>query len=80
MNNWLQNKGGFTNLPISYIIFKNTTPLTMYHSEFIIYNARLITDTFKAYRRKVSNILTPLVLGTSAFEWGGKETSQGKGR
>ena len=80
MNNWLQNKGGFTNLPISYIIFKNTTSLTMYHSEFIIYNARLITATFEADRRKVSNILTPFVIGTSAFEWVSKDTSQGKGR
>ena len=29
VRNWLKNKRGVTNTPISYAILKNTTPLTM---------------------------------------------------
>ena len=65
--NWLQTKRVVTNLPLSYVIFKDTTPLTMDHSEFIIYNASLDTAVFKYYRREVINLLTALILVTGTF-------------
>ena len=80
MRNWLQTKIGVTNLPLFYFICKDTTPLTMDHSEFIIYNASLTASVFKADSRKVKNILTPLVLYTDAFEWVGRKFSQSKGK
>ena len=49
-------------------------------SKLIIYNATLNTAVFKAGRRKVANILTPIVLDTDAFEWGGSNFNQSKGR
>ena len=55
-------------------------PLTIDHSELIIYNTSLITDIFKADSRKVENILTPFVLDNYAFEWGGRKFDQGKGK
>ena len=36
VRNWLKTKRVVTNLPISYVIFKDTTPITMDHSDLII--------------------------------------------
>ena len=68
MSNWIETKIGVTNLPLSYIMRKDTTPITMYHSELIIYNASFTTAIFKADSRNVTNILTPLIMDTYAFE------------
>ena len=78
--NRLKTKIKVTNLPISYVIHKYTTPLTMDHSGLIIYNASFNTGIFKAEIRKVANILTHIVLDTDAFEWGGRKFTQSKGR
>mmetsp|Transcript_15996 Transcript_15996/g.23840 ORF Transcript_15996/g.23840 Transcript_15996/m.23840 type:complete len:787 (+) Transcript_15996:5053-7413(+) len=78
--NWLQTKRGVTDLPLSYIIRKVTPPARMDHSQLIIYNASLTTAVFKADSKKVANLLTPLVLDTDAFEWGGRRFTLGKGR
>ena len=78
--NWLQTKIGFTNLPLFYDIHKDTTPLTMYHSELIIYNSSLTTSILKYDSRKVANILIPLFMDTDAFEWVGIKLTQHKGR
>ena len=39
VRNLLKSKIGVTKVPLSYGILKDTTPLTMYHLKFIIYNA-----------------------------------------
>ena len=78
MNNWLQNKILVTNAPLSYVIYKDNTPLTMDQSELIIYNSSLTTSVFKDDTRKVENILTHLVMDTDAFEWGGRKFTQSK--
>ena len=70
--NWLQAKIGFTNLPLSYVISKDTNPLTMDHSELIIYNDSLTTAVLKSDKRKVANMLTRIVLDNDAFIWGGR--------
>ena len=80
VSNWLQTKRGVTDLPLSYIIRKETAPANMDHSQLIVYNASLDTAVFKADSRKVATLLTPLVLDTDAFEWGGRKFTQGKGR
>ena len=80
VRNWLYNKIVVTNLPLSYLICKDTTPPTMDHSELIIYNAILTTSIFINNSSKVENILRPLVLNTDAFEWGGRKFTQVKGR
>ena len=71
MRNWLQTKIEVTNLHLSYVIHKDTNPITMDHSKLIIYNVSLNTPILKDYRRKVANILIPLVMDTDDFEWGG---------
>ena len=71
MKIWLQTKIGVINLPLSYAICNYTTPLTMDQSEFIINNSIWTTGVFKINSKKVANILTPLVLNTGDFEWGG---------
>ena len=73
MRKFPETKRGVTNLPLSYVIFKDTTPLTMDRSELIIYNASLNTAVLKADTRKATNLLKPLVLDTDAFEWGGRK-------
>ena len=73
VSNWIKTKRIVTNLPLSYIIWKYTTPLTIYHSELIVYNVSLNSSVFNAYRRKVGNLLAPLVLNTDAFAWGGRK-------
>ena len=80
MRNWLQTKIEVTNLPLSYVIHKDTNPITMDHSELIIYNFSLTTVILKYNRRKVANILIPLVMDTDDFEWGGIKPTQRKGR
>ena len=80
MRNWLQTKRGVTNLPISYVINKDTNPLTMDHSEWIIYNVSLNTEILKDDSRKVANIIITLVMDTDAFEWGGINLTQIKER
>ena len=80
MSNWIKTKRVVTNIPLSYVILNDTTPLTMDHSEFIIYNASLTTAVFNADSRKVANLLKPLVLDNDAFEWGGRNFTQSKGR
>ena len=80
MSNCQKNKILINNLPLSYVIRKDTTPLTVDHSELIIYNASLTTDVFKDDRRKVEDIITPLVLDTDSFEWGDRKVTQSKGR
>ena len=80
VSNWLQTKIGVTNLPLSYVIRKDTTPLAMDHSKLIIYNASLTTSVFKANSRKVENLLTPLGMDTYAFEWGGRKFTRIKRR
>ena len=80
MRKFLQTERGVTNLPLSYVIFKDTTPLTMDRSELIIYNASLNTSVLKADTRKATNLLKHLVLDTDAFEWGGGNFTQSKGR
>ena len=64
MRNWLNNEIVITNLLIYYNISKDTTPLTMDHYEFIIYNSSLTTVVFKADIRKVANLLTPILMYT----------------
>ena len=71
--NWIQAKRGVTNLLLYYFIHKDTSPLTMDNSELIIFYANLATSVFKVDIRKVANLLTPLVLDTDAFEWGGRK-------
>ena len=51
--NWIKTKIFITKIPISYVIRKDITPLTMDHSELIIYNASFTTAVFKDYIRKV---------------------------
>ena len=51
----------------------------MYQSDLIIYNVILTTDVFKADSRNIENLLTPLVLDTDAFEWGGRKFTHNKG-
>ena len=80
MSNCRKKKRLINNLPLSYVIRKDTTPLTVDHSELIIYNASLTTDVFKDDRRKVEDIITPLVLDTDSFEWGDRKVTQSKGR
>ena len=80
VRNWLQTKRGVTNPPLSYVIHKDTNPLTMDHSELIIYNVSLTTVILKDDSRKVSNILILLVIDAYAFEWGGIKLAQSKGR
>ena len=67
VSNWIKTKRVVTNIPLSYVILNDTTPLTMDHSEFIIYNASLDTAVFKYYRREVINLLTALILVTGTF-------------
>ena len=62
------------------VIHKDTNPLTMDHSELIIYNASLNTSILKDDSRKVANIIIPLVMDTDAFEWGGIKITQIKER
>ena len=50
------------------VIHKDTNPLTMDHSELIIYSTSLTTDIFKSDISKVANILTYLAMDTDAFE------------
>ena len=78
MRNWIQTKGGVTNLPISYVIHKDIPPLTMDHSKLIIYNKHLTSAVLKSDSRKVANILTSIVLDTDAFECGGRKFSKGR--
>ena len=80
MKNWLQTKIGVTNLPLYYVIRKDTTPLAIDHSKLIIYNASLTTSIFKANSRMVENLLTPLGMDTYAFEWSGRKFTQIKRR
>ena len=80
MRNWLHNKIGFTNFPLSYVIFKDTTPFTINHYEMIIYNASLNTYVFKADRRNVSNLFKLLVLDNYSFEWVSRKFVQVNGR
>ena len=67
VSNWLQTKRGVTNLLLSYVIHKDTTPLTKDKYKFIVYNISLTTAVFKADSRKIANILTPLVLDNYVF-------------
>ena len=80
VSNWLQTKIGVTNLPLSYVIRKDTAPLATYHSKFIIYNEILINAVFMTDIRNVSNLLTRLVLDTDDFELGGRNFNQNKAR
>ena len=57
MSNWLQTKIGVTNLLLSYVIHKDTTPLTKDKYKFIVYNISLTTAVFKADIRKVANMM-----------------------
>ena len=57
MSNWLQTKRGVTNLLLSYVIHKDTTPLTKDKYKFIVYNISLTTAVFKADIRKVANMM-----------------------
>ena len=52
VRNLLHTKRVSTNLPLSYVVHKDTNPLTVDHSEFIIYNTSLTTDVLKSNRRK----------------------------
>ena len=52
----------------------------MHYSKLIIYNDRLTTAILKSDIRKSSNLLTPLVLYTDAFEWGVRNFSHRKWR
>ena len=80
VRNWIHTKILVSSLSLPYVIHKDTTPLTMDHYELIIYNYSLTTAIFKAGRRKVANILTPLVLDTDSFEWGGRNFTKSNGR
>ena len=48
MRNWLQNKRVVSDLPLIYVIHKYNTPLSMYHSKFIVYNVSLTAAIFNA--------------------------------
>ena len=80
MINWRQAKIIVTNLPISYVIYKDIAPLTMDHYKLIIYNARLSVAVFNADSRNFSNLSTPLILNTYAFGRGVIKFNQSKGR
>ena len=80
VSNWIKTKGGVTNPPLSYVICESTNPLTMDHSELIIYNVSLTTFILKDDIRKVANIRIPLVVDTYAFEWRSIKLAQSKGR
>ena len=80
VSNWIKTKGGVTNPPLSYVICESTNPLTMDHSELIIYNTSLTTEVFKDDSKKVANLLTHIVLDTDAFEWVGRNFTQSKER
>ena len=80
MRNFLHTRRVVLNLPLSYVIRKDTNPLNMDHSELIIYNANLTTVILKADISKVENVLTTLVLETYAFEWGGRRLTHNNRR
>ena len=73
MSNWLQNQREINTPPLYYGIQKYNTKTTIDNSKLIIYNIILTTSVFKDDIRKVANILTPLIMDTNAFKWGGKK-------
>ena len=51
----------------------------MDQSNLVVYNVSFTDVVFKADRRKVTNIFTPLFIDTDVFEWGGINITTGKG-
>ena len=52
----------------------------MDHYKLIIYIAILTTAFYKADIKNIANLLTPLIMDTYDFEWGGRKFTQCKRR